>query len=152
MTGTCDDLAYAHKRDLLLACIHEYAHMIVARHLGIHGFVKIARNGSGGELERHFGGTFTRFADGNTHQKRMIGLAGTVAEHVYCDPAIEAFQIADFLECGADELSISDADISGDYTAADIEECLVLVKLLWATILEGAKLEADLQTELLMPA
>lgn len=81
----------------------------------------------------------------------MIGLAGTVAEEVYCDPAIEAFQIADFLEFGVVELSLSDAQLAADYTEADIEECLALVKLLWATILEGAKLEADLQTELLMP-
>jgi hypothetical protein len=126
------------EQDLRAACIHESAHMIVARHLGVGGFIHIGRNQGGGATGEqfvggrlmHYGGQFHPI-DGqpDEQQSRLIGLAGSVAQFYDRDRDVPKEDIV-----GRLELSVTDEDMAAGFDEGDIERCLLLVQQLWGDI------------------
>lgn len=136
-------------RDLRRVCIHEFAHQEVARHFGADGHVRIHDNPNGGIDERYFGGSFHRLTDVDVRSKRLIALAGTVAETLDDTPDLEGWQLVEWLDGGLDELSESDADIAGDFDEHDIDECIAVALSVWQEIERHAAFEAKCWPEVI---
>ena len=130
------ELSEATARALWRASLHEYAHLVVARHFGAAGFVTIAREGAS---EPRFGGRFQMYGELADDEWRIVALAGTVAERVDEEPRIETALLADALRAGPDRLSSVDAQLAADFVETDVEQCLRLVKTLWREIASEAE-------------
>jgi hypothetical protein len=133
-------------RDLRRVCLHEFAHLHVARHHGVAGHVRVAANPHAGDglTERMFIGKFhflQRCEDASA--LRQIGLAGTVAEELDDDTTLEGWQILEWLQEGTLELSGTDAKYAGDYTEADLDLTIALVRDLWDALDSDAELEVS---------
>jgi hypothetical protein len=79
----------------------------------------------------------------DSHHRRMIGLAGTIAKELDEDPEICGWEIFEWLAFQTIELSASDAELAGEYTEADVEECLELLRSVWSSVDMVAKHEAE---------
>jgi hypothetical protein len=122
------------------ACLHEYAHCVVARHFGAAGFVAIAR----GRLEpSRYGGRFQMHGELADDEWRIVALAGTVAESIDADPAIDAASVIAALRAEPTPLSGADAQLAAGFLDADVERCLNIVRTLWPEIAREAAERAE---------
>jgi hypothetical protein len=130
------------RRDLRQACIHEAAHEAVAIFLG-GGAAECAvwPSKTHNYLEERMWVGQTRFYMplASPERCRLIGLAGIVAEEFAGNADILPDNIFASLESGALQLSHSDALTAGPFDQADVEQCLQIVRQLWAEILQGAE-------------
>lgn len=116
-------------RDLRAVALHEYAHLHVAQHFGIWGWVCIrpsSRPGTG-----PFAGQFTAETIDDAHAQRIIGLAGACAERLDCDPGMTP-------AVGSLRLSPTDAAMAGEFDMTDVEECLAILRASWPAIVRDA--------------
>ncbi len=119
--------------DLFHVCIHESAHSIVAKHHGYEGWAFVCRDpyrpGS-------FNGAahFDPIPRTSRVHRRMVGLAGIVAEQMHADPKFNAYGLAEHLLSGALEISDHDADLAGQFENFHVAECAMLLKRLWPEI------------------
>jgi hypothetical protein len=127
-------LAEARRLDLWLAALHEHAHAVVARHFGVLGYVRLVPNPRGGLEEKYFGGSYHSIVKPRGFAKRMICLAGIVAELIETEPQIEPYEAFELLSDGYIEMSKMDADCAGSFTMKDVEESYRLVQSLWDEI------------------
>lgn len=121
------------KRDLWRACLHEAAHLVIARHFKVSGHIRVAEHTNGGTEERYFVGQFHPLSKITTVKaKRAIGLAGSMAELLEEDSTLT--------ECDCDdlELSESDATLANGYQVRDIGRTLELLRENWPEILQEA--------------
>jgi hypothetical protein len=127
-------------RDLRRVCIHECGHMLVARHFGAIGHIRLELNDSGGAGERYVVGRFhLLMALVDPVGRRITGLAGAVAEHLHeqgVDAEVWMFGLLKYATC----LSETDADFAGDYSREDVEACVALLRQLWPQVTQEAKL------------
>jgi len=127
--------AHAVLHDLHRTCIHEYAHFLVAQRFGICAWISIWRNPGGGEVERFYVGRTSFGTKIPKCGRPLIGLAGNIAELLVenreLDPDL-AFEVL-----GWGDLSATDAELAGDFTIADVNKCISLLRRLW-TALEAA--------------
>lgn len=138
-------LAEVRARDLRLVCLHEFAHQEVARHFGFEGHVRVHDNPSGGFDERFFGGRFfllDLFGKADPRAKRLIALAGKVAETLDDDPDLEGWELIEWLDYGIESLSDSDAVLAEAFDEQDIDECIAIVLSVWHEIERHAAFEA----------
>src|SRR5262245_40796742 len=130
--------------DLRRACIHEYAHFLVARELGAAGFVTIscARDELSGRPR--FGGCFQMHGELAADEWRIVALAGAIAECVLDDDEIAAPAILGRLSRGDIELSGPDAVLAAEYDAGDVTRCLAIVRRAFPMI--AAEAEAHIES------
>jgi hypothetical protein len=121
-------------RNLRRACLHEHAHLAVARALGASGFVSIRCAGRGADGALRFGGRFQMYGELGDDDWRIVALAGAIAECLDTDPTLSAGRIAERLRTGADALSGRDAELAAGYGDHDVERCLDLVRAMWREI------------------
>src|SRR5262245_22054885 len=102
--------------NLRSVALHEYAHLHVAQHFGVWGWINIRR----GEANA-FAGEFTAEPIDDAHARRIIGLAGSCAELLDRDPGTR-FGLDDL------RLSRSDALMAGAFDATHIAECVAILR------------------------
>jgi len=117
---------------LRTTCVHEYAHLVVARGFGACGFVTIAR------IAWHDGaegwcGCFQLFGELTDEEWRIVALAGTIAEWIDMRVECDAGSLFESLQRPR-ALSDSDARLARGYDAGDVERCLRLVTMSWREI------------------
>ena len=121
-------------RALRRACLHEYAHLVVARHFGAAGFVTIA----GDATSYRYGGRFQMYGELADDEWRIVALAGVVAERLDEEPAVSASVLAAALPADSDGLSGTDAELAAGFDEADVERCLCIIRTLWRDIASEA--------------
>jgi hypothetical protein len=121
-------------RALRRACLHEYAHLVVARHFGAAGFVAIA----GDATSCRYGGRFQMYGELADDEWRIVALAGVVAERLDEEPTVSASVLAAALRADSDMLRGTDARLAAGFEESDIERCLCLVRTLWRDIASEA--------------
>lgn len=120
-------------RALRAACVHEFAHLVVARAFGARGFVTVARVASPDSGAPTWCGRFQLFGELDDDEWRIVALAGAIAEHIDGHGTPDARLLAEsFKRPGA--LSDSDARLASGYDASDVERCLRLVRESWQEI------------------
>jgi hypothetical protein len=124
--------------DLARVCLHEYAHLVVARQLGAMGFVRVARIFASRDAGPHFAGRFELHEPLGADQLRMVALAGSIAEIVEPTPSIGPADVAARLASGPSRLSGADATLAAGYVADDVARTLSLVRELWPMIRDEA--------------
>jgi hypothetical protein len=129
-----DKLARHLAHDLRMASIHEAAHVVVATRLGLNAQAHVIPSGTANPIEEKLFIGQTRHAKGNSHQTKMICLAGTVAEECDGDPDVDGIGLMDWIESGVVALSDTDAAGAGAYTAEDLDHCIGLVREAWTEI------------------
>lgn len=123
-------------------CLHESAHCVVARALGASGFVRIARVVDGGAGEPRYAGAFQMHGDLGERDWRVVALAGTIAEWIHADAALDARAITRRLR-SPQALSPVDARLAGGFDAADVERCLALLRVHWPVVAAEARERAQ---------
>jgi hypothetical protein len=129
-------------RDLRRACIHEYAHLAIARRFGACGFVTIVPIVPRTPDEERFAGRFQMLGELADDEWRIVALAGTVGECLDGDPCADALEIARRLDDGTLALPDVDAQLARGYTAEDVVRCVALVRAEWSTIRREAEARA----------
>lgn len=119
--------------DLRAVCVHEYAHLVVARCFGAWGFVTVARVvGRDGDAAG-WHGRFQLFGELTDEEWRSVALAGTIAERIDARAACDSGSLLESLRRpGA--LSDSDARLAHGFDTGDVERCLRLVSMSWQEI------------------
>jgi hypothetical protein len=133
MTAPEDDRA-ADASELRRASIHEYAHLAVARHFGACGFVTVQRIVPRPPQGDRYAGRFQMFGELTDIEWRMVALAGTLAECLDSEPAIDAEAVAARLDDGRLVLSPVDAALARGHGGEELARCLALLKELWPAI------------------
>lgn len=117
--------------DLRRACIHEFAHLAVARHFGACGFVTIVPvAGKAG----CYGGRFQMHGELSEQQWRIVALAGTIAELIDTSPSIDPLAIFAHLRGSVLPLSTLDAQLAAGYEACDVAQCVDILRCVWTTV------------------
>jgi hypothetical protein len=124
-------------RDLRAVAVHEYAHLHVARHFGIWGWVSLRQSPDTGRFTGHFNAE----ASDDAHAKRITGLAGACAEALAQDALATGASLLPGLE-----LSHADAAITGAFDAAHVDECLAILRAAWPAIVRDAHGAIELET------
>lgn len=132
----------AEQYDLRKVSIHEAAHVVVAEHHGLVAWAEVWRHIGGDPVNEkafagraHVPGIDRLTREAQTH----IGLAGLVAEHLDDDRDLAGIDFYDWIECGAIELSMTDAMHAGMFMADDCDVVLNLCRSLWS----GIELKAE---------
>jgi hypothetical protein len=129
--------------------MHEYAHLHVARHFGVHGHVTIEANPDGGLYESHYVGQLHVFTLVPTaHGRAMVGLAGFVAEWLCENPVITAEDLFAELDLDPESLSESDRRYAPNVTPRTVGAALWLVRKLWPDIVADAELHASAEARI----
>jgi hypothetical protein len=119
---------------LARVCLHEYAHLVVARALGACGYVRIRLGPNG------FAGAFHMHDHASLDERawRVVALAGTLAEWLDDAPRLD---VADACERLARPMALSheDATLGAGHDAHDVRRCLHLLREHW----NGLLLEAE---------
>ena len=137
------------RHDLRRACLHEGAHCIVARYFGIQAHAHVEPTGTDDPMNyKAWVGRTSLFMIADACQRRLIGLAGTVAEELDCNPNADAIDLFDSLESGTIFLSDTDSNLVGPYTDDDVAQCMALVRELWHLILNECELMMNQAREL----
>jgi hypothetical protein len=113
-------------------CIHEYAHLAVARSLGACGYVRIARVRSPAEPDR-WHGEFHLYGELDDADRRLVALAGSMAERFARDTCSDTDALLAYLD-EPDRLSRADARFARGFDGADVRRCLAAVIAAWREI------------------
>jgi hypothetical protein len=115
---------------LYATCLHEYAHLAVARHFGACGFVTVQRLHAG---EATWQGRFQLYGALDDDAWRIVALAGTLAERLFeGHPASAALLEAVLRKPGA--LSYCDAKLAQGFDRGDVTSCLAVLRDAWPAI------------------
>lgn len=121
---------------LAQVCLHEYAHLVVARALGACGFVRIARaTVADGSVQA--AGAFHLHGDLDDREWRIVALAGTLAEWLAEAGALHADDACRRLAAGG-VLSPSDAALAAGHDDDDVRRCLALLGEHWPQVVREA--------------
>jgi hypothetical protein len=123
--------------NLHATCVHEYAHLAVARHFGACGFVTVspARRRHGNEP--HWQGRFQLFGQLADDEWRIVALAGSLAECIAGGSKPDPLLLAEALR-RAGALSPCDAALAQGFDAQDVERCLAVILAAWREIVRDA--------------
>ena len=122
-------------------CLHEAAHLAVARQFGATGFVRILRVGDA--QEPAWLGRFQLHGELADDEWRIVALAGAVAELVALDGARDAAALRERLERDATLLTGPDEALAKGYDLEDVARCLALVTRVWRDIEAEASARAN---------
>lgn len=136
--GNTNQVTFRNERDYFLAkaCYHEAAHLAVLRHFGGDGIMFIWERDEPPRHEYPFLGkvAITDHRRLTPHRLKLVALAGTVAEYLARDLEFDAVDIYEMVECGAESLSDSDAEMAGNYTARDFYKVAGLLETIWPKV------------------
>jgi hypothetical protein len=121
-------------------CLHEYAHLAVARHFGAAGFVAVAR--VAGALPPCHAGAFRLFGDLADDEWRVVALAGAVGECLAEEPLAGVDDIARRLEAGT-ALAGVDRELADGYTRDDVAACVAILRTEWSSVCADAAAHAQ---------
>ncbi len=121
-------------RELRKACIHECAHAAIARYFGSTASVTIIANPAASIDQKFYFGRVDCSPKLSKATKRLVSLAGTIAEQFDEDHEVTGHDIATRIEHEAITFSEKDADGAGGYTRQHLDECVALVRKLWIEI------------------
>jgi hypothetical protein len=119
---------------LARVCLHEHAHLVVARALGACGFVRIVRV-AGGDA---WAGAFQMHGTLDDRGWRLVALAGTLAEWLDEAPGLGVDDAHSRLRADG-ALSRDDALLAAGYDAADVAACLAVLRAHWRAIVDEAE-------------
>ncbi len=139
-------MSYTSKaEELWRLCLHEHAHVAVAKYFGSEGWVDVQAAPPGSwlphGLDFYIGRSYfdpLRYA----RDRHLVGWAGAVAEMLDEDSEACAPEIFERCTTGAYELSGTDLDLIGRPRLADVAACLGLLRRLWTEIVTRAKATA----------
>ena len=114
-------------------CLHEAAHLAVARQFGATGFVRILRVGDAHQVPAWLG-RFQLHGELADDEWRIVALAGAIAELVALDGARDAAALSERLERDATLLTGADEALAKGYNLEDVARCLALVTRVWREI------------------
>ena len=117
------------------ACLHEYAHLVVARHFGAAGFVAITGDPTSAS---RYGGRFQMYGELADQEWRVVAMAGVVAERFEEEPDVTTTVLAAALRADPGMLRGTDAELAAGFDEADVDRCLGLVRTLWRDIASEA--------------
>jgi hypothetical protein len=119
---------------LRVVAIHEYAHLHVAKHFGIWGWVHIRPNPRANGLR--YAGQFTAEPSEDAYPKQIIGLAGVCAEEMDRDAQITPALMLERLRGHC--LSPTDREMAGDFDVAHVEQCVAILRSTWPDLIRDA--------------
>lgn len=137
------------RRELRKVCLHEYAHAAVAKHFDpkIEGcwvvIEKLKPGAARQNVTRFYNGQFVHDPIKSQRERRLVGLAGIVAELLDDEPDIDPREILDRID--AEHVVLSDGDwemIGKSLTWRHIWRCMDLVRELWPRITQDAQARA----------
>lgn len=114
-------------------CLHEAAHLVVARHFGATGFVRILRAGEITSAPSWLG-RFQLYGDLADHEWRIVALAGAIAELIAGDTTRDVARVRDELARDPTLLTGADLELAQGYDERDVARCLALVTREWREI------------------
>jgi len=120
-------------------CLHEYAHLAVAKHFGGAGFVTVARVADASPPCH--AGAFRLFGDLADHEWRIVALAGAIAECLAEDPLAGVDRIAHRLDA-ASRLTGVDRQLAAGYTRDDVTACVAILRAEWSSLCADAAAHA----------
>lgn len=124
--------------DLRRVCLHEYAHLAVARAFGASGFVRIRRVANDVRAPPRFAGAFQMHGDLDERAWHVVALAGTIAEWLADAPSLDEAAILARLGEEADALSPVDACLAAGWDATDVRECIRRLRSAWLELMRDA--------------
>ncbi len=124
-------------------CLHEYAHCVLACALGAAGFVRIARVLDAAPAAVRYAGAFQMHGALADRDWRIVALAGTLAEWLADDPALDAAAAHGRLAGEAGALAASDAALAAGFDLCDVQRCLALLREHWHAVVAQARERAD---------
>lgn len=133
-SSTGFDWAAIEARDLRLACIHEYAHAVTARHFDARGIVGITKQPRPSLARKYYTGHFSLLATLSSRRRRLVWLAGSIAEIIDADPRVTPEGVLELFARGEVSLSRVDAEGAEGFQRHNIIECSCLVGILWPRI------------------
>ena len=113
--------------------MHEYAHLVVARHFGACGFVTVVRIAVGDSATIGWHGRFQLSGELNDDEWRIVAIAGTVAEWIDARAACDARSLFESAAGGPASLGKRRAPRLRPRTD-EVERCVRIVKLSWPEI------------------
>lgn len=135
----CDELARRWALELRSVAMHEYAHLHVARHFAVWGWVHIRARPEADGLERpFFSGQFTAEALDDPHARQVIGLAGVCAEALDHDSGITPLRMSRLIAEGRAALSPADRAMAAAFETAHVAESLAILRSSWPAIVMDA--------------
>jgi len=127
---------------LRAACIHEFAHLGIARCFGAAGFVSIASARSRDAQHAGWHACFQLHGTLSEDEWRIVALAGVIAERIDAgDPCMLDEVVAHVGTPGV--LSHTDAALSRGYDASHVASCLSLLRAGWRDIEADAQARAN---------
>ena len=126
--------------ELRRTCIHEAAHVAVAKSFGAAAVWDVyPRITTAPQHQKLWAGIAYIDTEGLTdRQQRCIALAGVVATELYENPNLQAWEIAEGIEWGDIDFSPQDASLADGYDFSDVVRCMHRVWRLLPTIVEDA--------------
>jgi hypothetical protein len=125
-----DERCEAGGASLRRTCLHEYAHLAVARHFGAAGFVTI-RALSG---DARYAGRFQMFGELSDSEWRIVALAGALAECLDAEPGIDIEGLCARLAADPDLLCGVDAELARGFEVDDVRRCVEILGACWPSI------------------
>jgi hypothetical protein len=116
---------------LFRTCLHEYAHLAVARHFGACGFVTV-RAVPGAAAG--FAGRLQMFGELGDAEWRVVALAGALAEFHDDDPTLGTDAARLRLVADPELLCGVDAELAQGFGADDVRRCLEILRVHWTSI------------------
>ncbi len=84
-------------------------------------------------------------------ERRIVALAGAIAERIDKEPAIAASMLVAALRFGPDPLGVADAELAAGFDESDVEACLAMVRKLWREIASEAEERFAIEVERAVP-
>ena len=127
-------------KDLLRTCYHEAGHLVALSQFGGYGCIEITENPNGNQVdERYFSGRIQIY--NLKGDKRIIGLAGLVAELLLEDLNEIPGTFDDAILMDVMTLSETDAELAEGYSYSDIEVTFELLHKNWREVKQIAESE-----------
>lgn len=150
--------------DLTGTVYHEYGHLIVARHYGCFGYVRIWENDNFDDEEMTYekrvlgrcyfiGGIDDLLTD---EQRLHVGLAGVCTEHILDYDEITEHdyeEIADIIFTDNGSLSESDIEMMGGQIPDDLAQYIQVIRIIhqhWDDLKRESQLNIDSESEVLL--
>ena len=118
------------RASLRRTCLHEYAHLAVARHFGACGFVTIHAVAGAAA----YAGRFQMHGELGDAEWRVVALAGALAECLDADAAIGADAAHRRIAADPQFLRGVDADLAQGFGIDEVRCCLEILRSCWTSI------------------
>jgi len=129
-------------RALRATCVHEFAHLAVARRFGACGFVTVQRLHVAGTPRATWQGRFQLFGELDDDAWRIVAIAGTLAEQLLAGREAEATSLHRLLRMpGA--LSYCDRALARGFDRDHVASCVDALRDAWRTIIGDASERAE---------